>query len=104
MLPWPLRFATQLWDTIDPYRVLSYRRMWLDGDDRGVPSEILAEHERILSSVEQRDSKRALQLLKQHRQRPETFLSVPTEGVPPPEVSAEAAERGLDRHDDRHPD
>lgn len=27
--PWLVRFTTQLWDAIDPYRVLSYRRMWL---------------------------------------------------------------------------
>jgi DNA-binding GntR family transcriptional regulator len=95
--PWLLRFATQLWDTIDPYRVLSYRRMWLDDNNRGVPTEILAEHERILDAVKQRDPKRALELLKQHRQRSETFLSVLTEGVPPAEVSVEAAGRGVER-------
>jgi DNA-binding GntR family transcriptional regulator len=71
--------------------------MWLDDVDRGVPTEILAEHERILDAVEHRDAKRALELLKQHRQRSETFLSVLTEGVPPPEVSVEAAGRSVER-------
>jgi DNA-binding GntR family transcriptional regulator len=82
--------------------VLSYRRMWLDDVDRGVPTEILAEHERIVDAVEQRDTKRALELLRQHRQRSETFLSVLTEGVPPPELSAEAAEQGLNRLEAGH--
>jgi DNA-binding GntR family transcriptional regulator len=100
--PWLLRFTTQLWDTIDPYRVLSYRRMWLDDNDRGVPSEILAEHERILGAIEQPNANRALRLLKQHRQRSETFLSILTEGVPPPGLSAEEAERGLNPLDARH--
>jgi DNA-binding GntR family transcriptional regulator len=102
--PWLLRFTTQLWDTIDPYRVLSYRRMWLDDNDRGVPSEILAEHERILGAIEQPNATRALRLLKQHRQRSETFLSILTEGVPPPELSAEEAERALNPLDARHPE
>jgi DNA-binding GntR family transcriptional regulator len=73
---WLLRFVTQLWDTLDPYRVLSYRRMWLDDPQRHVPAEILAEHERILAALEQRNPKRALHLLEQHRARSETFLRV----------------------------
>jgi DNA-binding GntR family transcriptional regulator len=72
--PWLKRFVTQLWDTLDPYRVLSYRRMWLADPERHVPAEILQEHERILAALERHDSERALKLLQQHRNRSETFL------------------------------
>jgi DNA-binding GntR family transcriptional regulator len=73
---WLERFITQLWDTLDPYRVLSYRRMWLEGPDGGVPAEILAEHERILTALERGRHERALTLLERHRSRSETFLRV----------------------------
>lgn len=72
--PWLVRFVTQLWDTIDPYRVLSYRQMWLVADERVIPTEILTEHERILVALEKRRHDRALRLLEQHRERSETFL------------------------------
>jgi DNA-binding GntR family transcriptional regulator len=72
--PWLVRFVTQLWDTVDPYRVLSYRQMWLQADERVIPSEILAEHERILVALEKRRHDRVLRLLEQHRERSETFL------------------------------
>jgi DNA-binding GntR family transcriptional regulator len=74
--PWLKRFVTQLWDTLDPYRVLSYRRMWLDDPERHVPAEILDEHERILTALEHGEPKTALHLLEQHRNRSETFLRV----------------------------
>jgi DNA-binding GntR family transcriptional regulator len=74
--PWLLRFVTQLWDTVDPYRVLSYRRMWLHADEHGVPAEILAEHEAIVDALEHRDRRRALRLLAAHRSRSETFLTM----------------------------
>jgi DNA-binding GntR family transcriptional regulator len=79
---WLIRFVTQLWDTLDPYRVLSYRRMWLADPEQHVPGEILAEHERILDALEKRNPERALRLLEQHRARSETFLRVL---VDPPE-------------------
>ncbi len=71
---WLGRFVTQLWDTLDPYRVLSYRRMWLADPERHVPAEILDEHERILTALEHGDPETALRLLEQHRNRSETFL------------------------------
>jgi DNA-binding GntR family transcriptional regulator len=73
---WLLRFVTQLWDTLDPYRVLSYRRMWLEDPERHLPAEILAEHQRILGALERGKTARALALLEQHRARSETFLRV----------------------------
>jgi DNA-binding GntR family transcriptional regulator len=73
---WLRRFVTQLWDTLDPYRVLSYRRMWLADPERHVPAEILDEHERILTALEHGDLKTALRLLEQHRNRSETFLRI----------------------------
>jgi DNA-binding GntR family transcriptional regulator len=73
---WLKRFVTHLWDTLDPYRVLSYRRMWLDDPQRHVPAEILKEHEHILAALERRKHDRALRLLEQHRTRSETFLRV----------------------------
>jgi DNA-binding GntR family transcriptional regulator len=74
--PWALRFVTQLWDALDPYRVLSYRRMWLADPERHVPAEILEEHERILAALESRAPERALLLLREHRARSETFIRV----------------------------
>jgi DNA-binding FadR family transcriptional regulator len=50
--------------------------MWLEADDRAVPAEILAEHERIVAALEKRKPDRALHLLEQHRARSETFLRV----------------------------
>ena len=73
---WLRRLVAQLWDTLDPYRVLSYRRMWLDDPERHLPAEILKEHERILAALRRRKPDRALQLLERHRARSETFLRV----------------------------
>jgi DNA-binding GntR family transcriptional regulator len=73
---WLTRFVIQLWDTLDPYRVLSYQRMWLEDPERHVPEEILNEHERILAALEKRNARQALRLLEQHRTRSETFLRV----------------------------
>jgi DNA-binding GntR family transcriptional regulator len=80
--PWLVRFVTQLWDTVDPYRVLSYRRMWVDSNDRAIPTEILGEHERIVGALEKRKHDRALQLLEQHRARSETFLRLLVDASP----------------------
>jgi DNA-binding GntR family transcriptional regulator len=71
---WLMRFVTQLWDTLDPYRVLSYRRMWLEDPERHIPAEILVEHERILDALQRRKPDRALRLLERHRNRSATFL------------------------------
>jgi len=71
---WLNRFVAQLWDTLDPYRVLSYRRMWLHDPDRHVPAEILNEHERILNALQRDDGEQALTLLQRHRERSETFI------------------------------
>jgi DNA-binding GntR family transcriptional regulator len=73
---WLTRFVTQLWDTLDPYRVLSYRRMWLEDPERHVPAEILAEHERIVEALERHKTDHALRLLERHRTRSATFLRV----------------------------
>jgi DNA-binding GntR family transcriptional regulator len=73
--PWLVRFVTQLWDAVDPYRVLSYRRMWLQADEQLVPAEILTEHESIVTAIERHRPDRALRLLEQHRRRSRTFLS-----------------------------
>lgn len=73
---WLRRLVAQLWDTLDAYRVLSYRRMWLHDPERHLPAEILKEHERILAALRRRKPDRALQLLERHRARSETFLRV----------------------------
>jgi DNA-binding GntR family transcriptional regulator len=73
--PWLLRYVTQLWDTLDPYRVLSYRRMWIEDPSGETPAAILAEHERILMAVGRGRTETALRLLERHRKRSETFLS-----------------------------
>ena len=84
---WLRRFVAQLWDTLDRYRVLSYRRMWLDDSDRHVPGEILNEHERILNALFERDNgEQALTLLQRHRERSETLIETL---VPAPERVSE---------------
>jgi DNA-binding GntR family transcriptional regulator len=88
--PWLVRFVTQLWDNVDPYRVLSYRRMWLETDERLIPAEILAEHERIVVALEKRRRDRALRLLEQHRERSETFLKALVDAPPALPVSKAA--------------
>jgi DNA-binding GntR family transcriptional regulator len=88
--PWLVRFVTQLWDTVDPYRVLSYRRMWLDADEHVIPAEILAEHERIVAALEKGRNDRALRLLQQHRERSETFVRVFADAPPTAELQEPA--------------
>jgi DNA-binding GntR family transcriptional regulator len=80
--PWLVRFVTMLWDSVDPYRVLSYRRMWLGGDERLLPNEILVEHERIITALERGRGERALRLLEKHRRGSERFLKVLIERPP----------------------
>jgi DNA-binding GntR family transcriptional regulator len=80
--PWLVRFVTQLWDTVDRYRVLSYREMWLQADEHVIPAEILSEHERIVVALEKRRHERALRLLEQHRERSETFVKALAEELP----------------------
>jgi DNA-binding GntR family transcriptional regulator len=82
---WLLRFVTQLWDALDPYRVLSYRRMWLAKDEEELPDEILAEHEAILGALEAGDADLALSLLSEHRERSQAFLTALT----PPSAGSE---------------
>lgn len=79
--PWLVRFVTQLWDALDPYRVLSYRRMWLQPDNELLPEEILAEHDRILDALESGDREGALLLMSEHRGRSEAFLAALTPGA-----------------------
>jgi DNA-binding GntR family transcriptional regulator len=74
---WLVRMVTQLWDALDPYRVLSYRRMWLE-DEQQLPEEILAEHHRILDALESDDGDSALVLLREHRERSQAFLAALT--------------------------
>jgi DNA-binding GntR family transcriptional regulator len=74
--PWLLRFVAQLWDAVDPYRVLSYRRMFLEGNEQLVPEEILTEHDGIITALELREPDRALHLLEDHRKRSQTFVTV----------------------------
>jgi DNA-binding GntR family transcriptional regulator len=71
--PWIVKFVAQLWDAIDPYRVLTYRRMWLAEDEQQLPEEILAEHHRILDALGAGDQRRALSLLREHRERSQAF-------------------------------
>jgi DNA-binding GntR family transcriptional regulator len=72
--PWLVRFVAQLWDALDPYRVLSYRRMWLQDDERLIPEEILVEHREILAALQRDDHEAALRLLGAHRERSRAFI------------------------------
>jgi DNA-binding GntR family transcriptional regulator len=72
--PWLVRFVAQLWDALDPYRVLSYRRMWLQDDERLIPDEILVEHREILAALQRDYHEAALQLLGAHRERSRAFM------------------------------
>jgi DNA-binding GntR family transcriptional regulator len=73
---WLVRYVAQLWDTLDPLRVITYRRMWLDGQEQLIPDEVVGEHRRILTALEKRRYERALQLLAKHRQRSKRFVAI----------------------------
>jgi DNA-binding GntR family transcriptional regulator len=73
--PWLVRYVGQLWDTLDPLRVIAYRRMWLDSQEQLIPGEVLDEHRRILDALEKRNHERGLRLLAKHRQRSKRFLA-----------------------------
>ncbi len=89
---WLVRFVTQLWESLDPYRVLSYRRMWRTSPEQHIPAEILVEHQKILAALERRNADRASSLLSKHRGRSETFLTVLVE-LNRPGRSEERAQR-----------
>jgi len=74
--PWLVRFVTQLWDSVEPYRVLFYRRIWLDGNERPIANDVLAEHDRIIAALERGRTDRALRLLEQHRRGSAASLKV----------------------------
>jgi DNA-binding GntR family transcriptional regulator len=73
---WLLRCVTQLWDAIDPYRARAYERMWIEDEERVIPTEILAEHAEILDALERRARKQALRLLAGHRERGEALFNL----------------------------
>jgi len=86
---WLLRFVAQLWDTLDPYRVLSYRRMWMDDAAADAPEAILREHGEILAALERGEHRGALRALAAHRRRSEVFITALT----PPADAAQAPTR-----------
>ncbi|WP_370078679.1 GntR family transcriptional regulator [Streptacidiphilus sp. MAP12-16] len=63
---WLLRFVTQLWEALEPHRGLSYRRAAAAGDLARAQA-ILAEHDGIVTAVENADVSLALRLLAEHR-------------------------------------
>jgi DNA-binding GntR family transcriptional regulator len=80
---WLLRFVRQLWDALEPHRVLAYRRE-AAGGDHGRASQILHEHELILAALQAGQRDRALQLMAGHRHNgQEDFhrLLLPAAGV-----------------------
>jgi DNA-binding GntR family transcriptional regulator len=72
--PWLVRFVAELWDMVDPYRVVSYGRMWADVPDELMADEILVEHQRILTALIRGGDERALHLLRRHRGRSQAFV------------------------------
>ena len=56
----------QLWDALEPHRALAYRRTAASGD-RIRAQEILDEHQKILTVLEQGDPAAALRVLSAHR-------------------------------------
>jgi DNA-binding GntR family transcriptional regulator len=87
--PWLVSFVAQLWDEIDPYRVISYGRLWAEAQDKLRADEILVEHHRILTALSRGGDERALHLLRRHRDRSQAFvesLGGPHPGTTPPSV------------------
>jgi DNA-binding GntR family transcriptional regulator len=73
--PWLVQFVAELWDVIDPYRVVSYGRMWsAEAQDELKADEILVEHTRILNALSRGGDERALHLLRRHRDRSQSFV------------------------------
>jgi DNA-binding GntR family transcriptional regulator len=72
--PWLVRFVAQLWDALEPYRVISYRSMWQASGAEPAPTEIVAEHREIVAALESRETSDALRLLELHRRRSEALL------------------------------
>ncbi|WP_327281163.1 MULTISPECIES: GntR family transcriptional regulator [unclassified Streptomyces] len=63
---WLLRCITQLWEALEPHRALSYRRAAAAGD-LARSGAILAEHDAVVTALEQGKTPHALQLLAAHR-------------------------------------
>ncbi|MGW7529999.1 GntR family transcriptional regulator [Streptomyces sp. NPDC054783] len=63
---WLLRFIQHLWEALEPHRALSYRRAAAGGDFARAEA-ILAEHEGIVTALENGETPLALQLLANHR-------------------------------------
>jgi DNA-binding GntR family transcriptional regulator len=64
----------RLWDVMDPYRVISYGRMWDGVQDELMGDEILVEHSRIVDALDRGGRERALHLLRRHRGRSQAFV------------------------------
>jgi DNA-binding GntR family transcriptional regulator len=63
---WLIDLVGRLWNVMDPYRVISYGRMWEEAQDELVAGEILVEHHRILNALSRGGEERALYLLRRH--------------------------------------
>ena len=61
-----LRYVRQTWDTLDPPRVLTYRRALSAGDTRGA-DQVHREHRGILDALVAGESEKARLLLREHR-------------------------------------
>ena len=71
---WLTDLVLRLWDAMDPYRVISYGRMWDGVQDELTGDEILVEHGRIVDALDRGGQERALHLLRRHRGRSQAFL------------------------------
>ena len=59
---------------MDPYRVISYGRMWDGVQDELMGDQILVEHGRIVDALDRGSQERALHLLRRHRGRSQAFV------------------------------
>lgn len=69
-----LRFVRQLWDALEPYRGLVYRRADLATARSELMPDIVAEHRAIVDALAAGDQRNALVHLRRHRQRSDEIL------------------------------
>jgi DNA-binding GntR family transcriptional regulator len=72
--PYLLRFVKQVWDGMEPYWGVVYRRAELSQAWAELAPEVLADHQRIVDAITDGNTAAAMHCLAQHRQRSDAIL------------------------------
>jgi DNA-binding GntR family transcriptional regulator len=85
--PYLLRFVKQVWDGMEPYWGVVYRRTELSQIWAELAPEVLVDHQRIVDAITDGDTETAMHCLAQHRERSDAILKRFVAPTPTPKPS-----------------